>query len=505
MKFRNKIVIGGLVPLFCVSAILFFTVDGFLRKIDRQAEQTKIDEIAENVEDEVNRHLSIVQNPLRETFAELISKLYSWNEINGFFIKFASVYPQIERIALVRGGKKIVEISKWPRGVLDRTPVNKNTSLSNIFWFNKKPFVNFEIRSVDFVVSGTIELASLFKKVNSFTFSPSGKIKVVSSKPRNNIRGKNVLSFPLLNGEWSFELNDDFSALSNPEKRFRRIFLGFMLIGFLISFAVLKVISDDFARKLGDFSSGPGDEFSAVSKKIGELEKKNKKLRELIEAQDSVGILGRNVSVIGHELRNPISAIKNALYFISTQISEDVKKSDVGKHLRIMKNETKMISHMIEDILTLSRIKPPLRTNCDINEILSEVVSVFGEDETLVEFYFEKGGIPNIKADVAEMRQVFSNLIKNSVEAITPPGKIFIRTSSAGKGVKVTIKDTGCGIPKSKLGEIFKPFYSTKSAGMGFGLATVRKIVEERHNGKISVRSAEGQFAEFELFFPAEG
>ncbi len=236
MKFQNKIVVGGLIPFLLISAVLFFILDNSFKKISERMKEEEISRISRNVNFEVDRYFGILEAPLKETFSQLIVKLYSWDEINSFFIKFATLYPHIERLALFKKGKKIVEISQFPQGVFGKTPVNRNTSLSNIFWYNRKPFVNFEIHSPQFTVSGTLELAPLFEKVNSFSFSPSGKIKILSTPPIHSGKNKKFLVFPILKGKWSFELKDDFSAFSYYRKMFRLFFFFLMAPAFFFFF-----------------------------------------------------------------------------------------------------------------------------------------------------------------------------------------------------------------------------------------------------------------------------
>ena len=236
-------------------------------------------------------------------------------------------------------------------------------------------------------------------------------------------------------------------------------------------------------------------EYKSLKKEISDLKRK-------VQVQEVVGILGRNVSVIGHELRNPIAAIRNAQYFLEKQLPQEVNKNNIKKHLKILRNEIRELSSMVEDILTLSRVKAPLYTCEDINEIIKEVIQAFKEDNPLIEFKLSLGKVPRINMDTREIRQVISNLVRNSCEAITPPGEIEIQTKAKKNGVEITIQDTGCGIPEENMEDIFKPFVSTKSSGMGFGLPTVKRIVEERHRGKIKIESQLGKYTRFTIFLP---
>jgi signal transduction histidine kinase len=103
--------------------------------------------------------------------------------------------------------------------------------------------------------------------------------------------------------------------------------------------------------------------------------------------------------------------------------------------------------------------------------------------------------------DIWQMRQVFLNLFANALEAI-PEGKILVvATSGVEGGVRVTVADTGVGIPEDRIDKIFEPFYSTTTRGTGLGLYICRQILE-KHQGTIEVTSIPGEGTTFYLFLP---
>ncbi|MCP2619565.1 ATP-binding protein, partial [Candidatus Aminicenantes bacterium AC-335-K20] len=118
-----------------------------------------------------------------------------------------------------------------------------------------------------------------------------------------------------------------------------------------------------------------------------------------------------------------------------------------------------------------------------------------------IEKSFESN-LPTIIVDADKLRQVFTNLLMNSIEAIERKGKIKIIAGAKNrKFVKIIISDTGCGIPSEILPEIFEPFFTTKSSGTGLGLANAKKIIEQ-HKGSIQVFSERGKGTTFEIIIP---
>jgi len=499
MTVKKRILLTSVLPAGIVFIILFIAGDSFTGAFEKKWINAQVEKNLRGVKILYEKHFSILRSPEREMFTALIMKMYSWGELSKFFLQLSPLYPQLEKISVAQGGKNVAGISKSAVNSFGSIPVNKKTNLSDIFYQGELSYVAFELQGAnDSVISGIIELSSLFEKAGKFSFSPAGTVKFYS-RPVNLVvandggrKSEYVKVFPLLNGNWSVEFTDDFKAVYKLRANFRSVFILFAAAVFFL----MCIISMSYARKIsfrlnslcGDgLISGGEDEIS---------------VRLQISSQEAVGILGKNVSIIGHEFRNPIAAIKNAQFFILSQLPGEIKDGLVGKHLLIIKNEVKLISSMVEDLLTLSRVKPPVYVPCEVNTIIREAVDLFLADTRLIDFNVKLGEIPTISADVSEIKQVFLNVIRNACEAITPPGEIRIETGEQGDFVKIRFNDTGCGIPSDKQDEIWKPFVSTKSSGMGFGLSTVKRIVEERHKGKAELLSKPGKGTEIIIYLP---
>ncbi|MEA2081147.1 MAG: HAMP domain-containing sensor histidine kinase [Elusimicrobiota bacterium] len=512
MKIRTKILLLPVLPTAAALALVFFAGGNIIKNNERDLARTRLEMSGKNMKVSFNEYFAIMRPPLRETFISLVLKLHEWEQLNTFFVRFSSVYPQLERVALYSSGRRLAEVSRWPEGSFGKAQIDRETSLSNIFWVARKPYVEFALAADGSrQVRGTIALAAFLNSAEKMTLTPGGGVKVYSVPPGRKAdavpAGFIEKEYPLMAGRWSLSVKEEKDGLYGAYKRFLTGFFIFspVLIAFIFaqSMSFAKNVTGRLAALAdGHIAGGKGDEISALEDKLSGFYDIKSKLKKQISSQESAGILGHHAAMIGHEFRNPIAAIKNAQYFIQSQIPSSLKKGKVGRHLDIIKNEIKQISFMIEDLLSLSRLKPPVFALCDVGGILGESAEMFKQEYKLIDFEISVKKIPRVRADTSEVRQVFGNLIKNACEAITPPGEIKISASTDKKFIKIVFADTGCGIPDDKKKEIWQPFISTKSSGMGFGLATVKKIVEERHKGKISIESRQGEGSTVTVLLP---
>jgi signal transduction histidine kinase len=147
----------------------------------------------------------------------------------------------------------------------------------------------------------------------------------------------------------------------------------------------------------------------------------------------------------------------------------------------------------------------------DLNEALAATVTVTRHQITEVaDLSLELAELPPVRCNIADLNQVFLNLIVNAADAIEETGRrgrITVATLLDGDDVVVRISDTGCGIPDEVRSKIFDPFFTTKDVGRGSGqgLPLVRGVVQEGHGGSVSVDSVVGQGATFTVRVPLHG
>jgi signal transduction histidine kinase len=257
-------------------------------------------------------------------------------------------------------------------------------------------------------------------------------------------------------------------------------------------------ISNDELSKLASF-------FNLMTVRLKELQVEMKKSERL-------STIGQMSNIIGHEIRNPLSAMRNATYLIRMELA---KKTDTDPNLLqrvgIIESEINVANKIINDMLDFSRTRQPVLSRHDINNLIKEVIEENPIPEN-IKYSLQLAEIPKIDTDIDEIRQVLRNLINNAVDSMRASGGTL--TISTGKAdlkrrdisigaVFFEVADTGCGIKKEDIAKIYEPFFSTKAKGTGLGLAVVKRVVEERHNGTVDVKSEIGKGTVFTVKIPA--
>jgi PAS domain S-box-containing protein len=223
-----------------------------------------------------------------------------------------------------------------------------------------------------------------------------------------------------------------------------------------------------------------------------------KRLQEQMELKERLTALGEMSAGIAHELRNPMAVISGYLNLLSKKI--DPASQTI---IRDITSEINGMNRIIGDLLTFARPASLNRVTVKIKELiegcLSNVLQAKGADTKIATVL----DLDDVEAPLDEglMRQAFSNLFQNAVEAMPDGGTLTVE-ARGGKNLTVTVADTGTGIPQDAIKKIFLPFFTTKDKGVGLGLALVHKIVLS-HGGRLEVESTEGKGTAFTVIIPA--
>jgi signal transduction histidine kinase len=240
-----------------------------------------------------------------------------------------------------------------------------------------------------------------------------------------------------------------------------------------------------------------------------ELEAANEEIKEAQEQlvrTEKLAAIGQLAGGVGHELRNPLGAIKNAIYFIKGKISnsELIKKEPrIMEFLDIVDDEINSSNKIINDLLGFSRVGKPAVSPVKIEKVIDEAIAHIPIPESVELIKNLDGSIPEIKVDSDQIRQVFVNIITNAVQAMPEGGRLTVGVRIEDKSLEVEFIDNGTGMPEESIGKIFDPLYTMKARGIGLGLAVCRSIVE-RHGGRIEVKSQIGQGSTFTVKLPLE-
>ena len=244
-----------------------------------------------------------------------------------------------------------------------------------------------------------------------------------------------------------------------------------------------------------DELSDLGDSFNKMAEKLGDL-------TEEIRKKERVATFGRIAAGLAHDLRHPIQNIQNATNFLN-QKPDDPKIQKAFRNT--VEREFQNINKFLDRLRHLTKPSQVQIIDIKINGFLSEILKIYREDsspqgwEWVVEFNRED---PVIRADRFVLERAIKNILTNAIEAVNGKGKIKITTGKNSNLIIMEISDSGPGIPAERLKGIFDDFTTTKRKGLGLGLATARKLVEEI-GGQIEIDSQPGQGTKVIFIFPA--
>ena len=235
-----------------------------------------------------------------------------------------------------------------------------------------------------------------------------------------------------------------------------------------------------------------------------ELQAANEELRETEEQlirSERLAAIGQLAGGVGHELRNPLGAIKNAVYYIRGKVANSElaqQEPRVMEFLDIMDDEINSSNKIISDLLGFSRVGKPSVSPTKIERVIEDALARTPITENIEVIKKFDEDLPEVNIDASQIRQVLINIITNAVQAMPEGGKLTISAREKDKCLEVEIADTGCGIPQEVIGKIFDPLFTTKAKGIGLGLAVCKTIIES-HEGSITVNSKEGEGTTFNI------
>ena len=212
--------------------------------------------------------------------------------------------------------------------------------------------------------------------------------------------------------------------------------------------------------------------------------------------------LGELASVIGHELRNPLGGIKGFASLLARELNDGSKLKSMAEN--ILKGADDLNS-ILTQLLDYSHPKSLQIAQEDLVLLIRDVIQLMKADEAVKEkaqiVYSGPDEAVDVEIDATQIRSVLINLILNAAQAIEDKGTITIHLKTGVRDVRVLVEDDGPGIPEEVQQKIFRPYFTTKAKGSGFGLAESTQIINS-HQGTITVNSEPGKGAKFTISIP---
>ncbi|MGZ3536672.1 MAG: GAF domain-containing protein [Thermodesulfobacteriota bacterium] len=217
---------------------------------------------------------------------------------------------------------------------------------------------------------------------------------------------------------------------------------------------------------------------------------------------EKLAALGQLAAGIAHEIRNPLTSINILIHSLTENFPpEDSHRED----LKVIEEEIDRINEILDRFLRFAKPAPPLLERTEVASIFEETLQLIRPrmEKQRVQVQKEFEVLPIILMDREQIKQVALNLLLNAVQAMPRGGTLMLRgeNSKGGQWIKISIRDSGIGIPDEDMNRLFDPFFSTREGGIGLGLSIAHRIIDQ-HHGKIEVESALGKGTLFTLWLP---
>ena len=224
------------------------------------------------------------------------------------------------------------------------------------------------------------------------------------------------------------------------------------------------------------------------------------KMREMerrLHQAEILSAMGRLAAGVAHEIRNPLNAISMAC--------QRLQKDNLLQLTGTIRDEIRRLNHIIEEFIGFSRTRKLELKNSDIIELLKQIVLLAegeaGSRGITIETDWRDSPLM-ISIDFDKIKQAIFNIVKNAMESILDRGSIALSVNQEGRErARITISDTGGGLDREEMEQIFNPDYTTKEKGLGLGLALAHEIIQG-HSGEIKVMSEPGAGTTFEILLP---
>jgi len=344
---------------------------------------------------------------------------------------------------------------------------------------------------------------------------------ITAYEPIKNISGKTIgiLGLGVLE-----------SKFKSMERKALWIFLGITFAGITVSIIICFVLTNSIMRPInslllatrgladGDIEqhvqlSNSPEEIAALGEAfnymVSTVKERDEQLRqqaqEEIMKSERLAMVGQLAAGVAHEINNPLGGI---LLFSRLLLQKAPSEGIMRDNLERIEKDANRCQSIVQGLLDFARQREPKVETLKLNDVLEKTVDLFENQPLFHNIEIVKQyqpDLPVISADLAQIQQVFVNIIMNASDAMKDKGVLTINTRSIDTNdyVEISFTDTGNGIPPDKLERIFEPFFTTKGVGHGTGLGlSISYGIVQRHGGTIKVSSRVGQGSTFVVILP---
>jgi nitrogen fixation/metabolism regulation signal transduction histidine kinase len=224
----------------------------------------------------------------------------------------------------------------------------------------------------------------------------------------------------------------------------------------------------------------------------------------LVAAQRSAA-WGEVARRLAHEIKNPLTPIQLSAERLQVKFADKLSGSDaemLGRSTQTIINQVQAMKRMVNEFSDYARMPAPELVSLDLNAVIGEVLGLYETSSARIDVTLA-AGLPPVRGDATQMRQIIHNLLRNAEDAqeCSSEPRIGVLTRLVDGAVELTISDYGPGFPAEIMARVFEPYVTTKIRGTGLGLAIVKKIVDE-HHGSIRINNRQPVGAEVSIRLP---
>jgi signal transduction histidine kinase len=276
----------------------------------------------------------------------------------------------------------------------------------------------------------------------------------------------------------------------------------------------------DLDRLDVDFDPGP-DEVGRLSRLLGDLAARLRTSTARVREAERRATVGEIARQINHDVKNGLIPLRNVMRHLS-QVERDQPETLATVFAERRHTVDSSLAYLETLATSYQKLSPPLvRRECDLNVLITDVVRAAsgpdvaaglqtGRPDDRVEFETDLANLPRVVGDPVAFRRILENLLANAVDSLeAAPRRIIVSTRVVDRdddlpAIRLTVADTGRGMPAGETARIFEDFYTTKEKGTGLGLSIVRRLVTDLH-GSIAVDSEPGRGTRITIDIPAGG
>ncbi len=246
-------------------------------------------------------------------------------------------------------------------------------------------------------------------------------------------------------------------------------------------------------------------EISSYASKLGIIVIVEDKTEE--EQTKRLSTIGQVARMVGHDIRNPLQAITSELY-LARQILADAapKHKDLNvvlESIRSIQEQVDYINKIVSDLQDFAKQFKPEYREVELDSLVMSILSTIRIPDN-IKFTVDVEGSTKFVTDPTFIRRALTNLANNAIQAMPNGGKLTIKGTKTNGKVRLTVEDTGKGMPEDVKQKLFTPLFTTKSKGQGFGLAATKRLIDAL-NGTITFETQEGKGTKFKIELPLAG